>query len=437
MFITRRSPPDLVHLQLLKINLSAPRSLSQNTPQSLWFLSDADLVHHPLSLRAERSNLAVRNRLKTRLPRRYAPRNDICKEAIDALHYVPLETRSFLSYYKSISQTFSINSLYMSRRIRRMNADGNFSGFIRDNMTRMSYYIISAFIACNFFLYPCTVYSGVNDELLAAASEGNFAGVKDLVSQGADVNTKDNFSKSPLTYAASKGHEMIVDFLVGKGADVNAQDDSGWTPLHHAASNGHTETAKILIGQVANINKRELSGKTVLFYAVRSGNIQIVKDLIDKGADINAKDRIGFTPLMEACECGRTAIAKILIENGADVDAKQVSGSTPLQMAAYNLHPDTVKLLIDNNANINTTNKQGKSILIDLVSASSKDREGTSDISIATKIQSDIVQMVKLLLENGADPNIKDSKGRSALMEARKNEYSEIAELLKQSGAGE
>ena len=265
--------------------------------------------------------------------------------------------------------------------------------------------------------------SGANDELLVAASEGNFARVKDLVSQGADVNAKDKFSKTPLIQATSKGSAEIVEFLVGKGADVNAQDNGSWTPLHLAALNNHINIVKFLVENGADVNKRDLSRKTALFHAIGSGNIQIVTLLIDKGAEVAVKDKKDFTPLMEASERGQTEIVKILIAKGADINAKQVAGFTPLWMAAWNLHTDTVKLLINSGSNINTTDKKGRTILINFASVQT--------------VSGQMAQIVKLLLENGADPNIRDNQGKTALMWAKEKGHSEIAKFLTQAGAKE
>ena len=126
---------------------------------------------------------------------------------------------------------------------------------------------------------------------------------------------------------------------------------------------------------------------------------------------------------MEASERGQAEIAKILIAKGADINAKQVAGFTPLWMAAWNLHTDTVKLLINSGCNINTTDKKGRTILIDFASVQT--------------VSGQMAQMVKLLLENGADPNIRDNQGKTALMWAKEKGHSEIAKFLTQAGAKE
>ena len=311
---------------------------------------------------------------------------------------------------------------------------------ISGNLVRISYYLILAFAAGNFVLCPGMVYASVNDELIVAASEGNLARAKDLVARGADVNAKDKFSKTPLIQAASKGYAVIVEYLIGKRADVNAKDNSGSTPLSHAVYNGNSKIVTFLIENGADVNKRNHTGKTALFAAVRTGNVEILRLLIDKGAEIGVKGRRDYvTPLMEASDGGHTEIAKILIEKGANINAKQVSGLTPLYMAAFNLHTATVKLLINGGANINAVDMNGGTILTALASVPFKDIEVAMVMSgtTARRISAGMAKMVKLLLENGADPNIRDNDGKTALIEAKENRHSEIAKLLIQAGAEE
>ena len=85
---------------------------------------------------------------------------------------------------------------------------------------------------------------GVN--IHEAARTGNIEAVKQHIAAGADVNAKNDWGWTPLTYAAINDHEEIAELLIAKGADVNAKRDDGKTPLDVAIGRKRTETADLL-----------------------------------------------------------------------------------------------------------------------------------------------------------------------------------------------
>ncbi|WP_410542724.1 ankyrin repeat domain-containing protein [Wolbachia endosymbiont of Tetranychus urticae] len=64
----------------------------------------------------------------------------------------------------------------------------------------------------------------IDSKLLNAAERGDIDEVKHLINEGADVNAKDVYEKTPLHWAAEKGHKEIVEILLKKGANVNSVD---------------------------------------------------------------------------------------------------------------------------------------------------------------------------------------------------------------------
>jgi len=79
--------------------------------------------------------------------------------------------------------------------------------------------------------------------LLWAAKNGHAAVVKLLLEEGADVESKDDVSRTPLSWA---GHDAVVRLLLEKGAGVESKDDVSRTPLSWAAQNGHEAVVKLL-----------------------------------------------------------------------------------------------------------------------------------------------------------------------------------------------
>jgi len=155
-----------------------------------------------------------------------------------------------------------------------------------------------------------------NKELLKASKFGYIEKVKELLKEGANVNTKDWWNGyTPLHYAADKGHAEIVKLLIEHGANVNVIDWwFGWTPLHKAACNGHIEVVKLLIDNGADINAKDVNGWTPLHWAANNGHIEVVKVLLEHGADPDIADIIGENAMSLARKKGYYSIVKLIEE---------------------------------------------------------------------------------------------------------------------------
>ena len=127
-----------------------------------------------------------------------------------------------------------------------------------------------------------------------------------------------------------------IKFLVSEGIDVNAKNDGGYAALHlavHSENAGNAEVVKFLVSEGADVNAKNNDGMTPLHIVIISkGSIEFVTILISNGADVNAKNNDGMTPLHYAAFGGNVEIAKFLISNGANVHAK-VDDVTPLDLA--------------------------------------------------------------------------------------------------------
>ena len=118
-----------------------------------------------------------------------------------------------------------------------------------------------------------------------AATNGNIEVVKQHFANGADVNAKDKYGRTPLHYAVDR---EIAELLIANGANVNAKDGDGETPLDLT----NTEIADLL---------REHGGKHgVINGAAADGDIEAVKKFLAVGTDVNTKDGWEWTPLFES-----------------------------------------------------------------------------------------------------------------------------------------
>ncbi|WP_353278336.1 ankyrin repeat domain-containing protein [Wolbachia endosymbiont (group B) of Longitarsus flavicornis] len=119
-----------------------------------------------------------------------------------------------------------------------------------------------------------------------AASVGCTKVVKALIENGADVNAVDKHKRTPLHLASWSGHKKVVETLIKNEANVNlVGHEFEKTPLHLAAENGYTEIVKILIESDANVNAMDRKKLTPLYFAAKGGHKEAVYALMKNGAD--------------------------------------------------------------------------------------------------------------------------------------------------------
>jgi uncharacterized protein len=254
-----------------------------------------------------------------------------------------------------------------------------------------------------------------------AAKEGNFAAVKALVAQKADVNVAEPDGMTALHWAVRADDLPTVQLLLRAGANVNASSRYGMTPILFAAENGDPKIVAALLKAGANPNSALKEGQTALMTAARTGNVDTIQLLVETGAKVDAKEQWqGQTALMWAASQNNAAAVKTLIGLGADKNARsnllsfpefkfETSGMvvtvlprggwTPLMYAARDGAKDAIAALADANADLNAS-----------------DPDGTTALMYA--IINAHFDTAAVLIEKGADPNVADSTGTTALYSA-------------------
>ena len=196
-------------------------------------------------------------------------------------------------------------------------------------------------------LLGCLTIEEKNQRLLSEVRSGDLNRVKDMLSQGADVNAagirgrwgnqsnwfEGEVGLTPLNLAAYRGHFEIAKLLIAKGAKVNARNKRGWTPLHSAAHHNSIGIAKLLIAKGAKVNTRSIYGWTPLHSALEKNSIEIAKLLIAKGAKVNTRNKRGWTPLHSAAENCNFGMVKLLLRRRANPKAETEKGYTPSDLA--------------------------------------------------------------------------------------------------------
>ena len=287
--------------------------------------------------------------------------------------------------------------------------------------------------------------------LHASADGGHIEVAQFLFAHGADINSRTARNLTPLHFASSMGHLTLVKWLLNHGAEVNSQDTSGHSSLHFSASIGHLEISRILLAHGSVTNIRDNTGSTPflkaskyghtdimwllfdhnpdvnvcdsddqedtpLHNAARRGLLKVIQKLLELNADVNSRNNHKSTPLLLASQYGYIGVVQLLLDYNADVDARDLDLDTPLHCAAGHNHPEIARMLLKRGAEVNYQSKNGSTPLL----RAAEDLDGgNSDV-------------VRLLLDHGADVHVRSHWGRTASEEAFDRGRHDIVRLLSQ-----
>ena len=156
-------------------------------------------------------------------------------------------------------------------------------------------------------------------------------------------------------------HPEVIHKLVLRGFDTNTPNEKGVPALILAIKSGSIKSAMYLASQAqTQVECVNEAGETPLMLAAIGNQLELTNKLIERGAEVNRK---GWTPLHYAATKGHTAMMRLLLENNAYIDAESPNGTTPLMMAAYYAPPLAVKLLLEEGADPTLRNQAHASAL--------------------------------------------------------------------------
>lgn len=237
---------------------------------------------------------------------------------------------------------------------------------------------------------------------------------------------------------------------------------NGMTVLHWASQNGHLSLASGLLEGGAKVDEVHLwihrttvisSKSTALHYAADSGNDAIVELLLENGADVNRKSKLYQESALHFATRGRSErCIELLLEYGADIDAKKKRGTSALQMAAWDGNEALVRLLLDSGADIHMADDHGRQALQYAVENARSDTvylllvkdadinggfsvEKRGDTPLYKAVHFGHHELAETLIAEGADTEIRNHLGRTALHEAAAMGQDAIVRLLVECGA--
>jgi ankyrin repeat protein len=286
-----------------------------------------------------------------------------------------------------------------------------------------------------------------------AAANNHVDAITALIDAGADVHARSHGPAAAPVVAKEAERETAYSARTRRG-----RQDS-FTPLLFAVRDGSLDAVRTLLDRGANVNDKVEDGTSALVVATMNAHWELAVYLLDRGADPNASDQ-GFTALHQLVRTrglswGRLphpvgsgnitsmAFAAKLIAHGANVNARMKApfkadnerprivqiGATPFLLAAKNVDHQMMRLLIEHGADpmIKTGNNTTALMLAaGLQIFSMGEDSGTNE---------DALEAVKLCLESGNDVNAVDENGETALHGAAWRGANEIVMLLVEKGA--
>ena len=328
-----------------------------------------------------------------------------------------------------------------------------------------------------------STYGAGETSLMLAARTGNLNAVKLLIDRGANVNGADEFKGyTPLMFAATENQPAVAKLLIERGANVNAASrrfqfgelksasggalmeraEGGMTPLHYAAREGSVETGEVLIAGGADVNAPEPQHKfTPMLIAVYNGKYDFVSLLIKHGANVNdgslymaieLRNMDTYSNRPNPPETDRTLtatdIVKMLLAHGADPNQvfeknpPQIqtqgtvtvpAGATAFYRAVKAADLTVMRMLLDKGANAGLAIKNGGTPLM-LAAGGGPAR--TQEEEVVDKAgRADPVEVVKMILDAGADINAVNDQENTAVHLAAQRGSDKVLQYLVSRGA--
>ncbi|XP_014237512.1 ankyrin-1-like [Trichogramma pretiosum] len=266
------------------------------------------------------------------------------------------------------------------------------------------------------------------------------------------VDVRDSFGNTPLHLAMLHGNKRATEILLARGAEPNLANKKGWTPLHliyRRVEKDESIESFFKVNeenrQTVQVDVRDRKGNTPLHLTLENSNAWASEILLTRGADVNSVNEKGSTPLHIMCQKTEADLLvknffaiNARLNNPVRVNVRDSFGNTPLHLAMLHGHKKATESLLRAGADPNLANDKGETPLhvicrradgCDIVEVffkvvrelrgkpqvqvDARDCYGNTALHLAVRHRS--TMKFSILLVNGADPNLADNVGCTAL----------------------
>jgi ankyrin repeat protein len=288
-----------------------------------------------------------------------------------------------------------------------------------------------------------TTRIGAYTPLLLAAKSGNADVIEPLAKAGADVNAATSNGTTALMFAAASGNIAAVQALVDRGADVNAKESvRGLTPAMFAAASNRAGVLELLAKRGADLKAASkvtdlaaLSRDPAALREFTQGNPTVPGQEpqgsrngpapagrggrgpqtpgVDRNFQLNelVAAQGGMTPLLLASREGHVESVQALLKAGADVNQVSAGDHTsPLLIATINGHFDLATFLLEHDADPNLAAENNGTPLYGAINCEWAPKALYPQPRAYVNQQSTYLELMKALLDKGADPNVRLNK---------------------------
>ena len=257
----------------------------------------------------------------------------------------------------------------------------------------------------------------INDILIVAIEKSLADSINVLYRHGVNINYEDKCHRSALMIAINKHDIECIKQLINFNANVNivnSEDDTILTYIARQRHGDYTKELQLLVLSGAIVNMVNTSSELPLHIAVTYTNVKTVKELLLLGADVDGRDHVGETPLIMASKTNSPSCIELLLSFGANPNTQPQLGETALMMCLHHAHTtqciEIVNLLYKK-TDLNLRNRHG-------------------DTALFYAIHYNNIDIVRILLSNGAYMYIKNTYGITPFLLAIMDGHDKLAKYL-------